>query len=396
MIKITNPADCCGCTACASICKHKAIKLSTDEKGFVYPVFNSNLCVNCGLCDNVCPVLNNERRNNDYKAIYAVRVKDEEILMRSSSGGAFYSVASYVITVLNGVVFGVEYDENMVVRHTCTDTIEGLNKYHGSKYVQSDTTGIYDKVKAILIQGRYVLFTGTPCQVMALRLFLKKTYKKLICIDLICHSVPSPLIFKEYVDLVGKRHRSKVVSIDMRNKKYGWSHSFYYYYYFSDGQIIGSEKLRCVDWGKLFFSGLITRDSCNECKFSSYRRTGDITIADFWDDGFKRPEAYSKKGTSLFIINTEIGLHTMGKIRDSIQFWEINKEEAFQPCLVHPVAPNPLKQSFWAYYKKHGFEKSYNKYFVVSKLAKFKCRLKTIAKTILSKLEYLSRIESKK
>ena len=138
MINVKDKKNCCGCTACASICPKRAISLIEDDQGFIYPRVNENACVGCGLCDKVCPVLNSEKRNKEYKKIYALRLKDEDVLLKSSSGGAFYAIASYVIQVLNGVVFGVKYDDNMEVRHAYTETLEGLNEFHGSKYVQSN------------------------------------------------------------------------------------------------------------------------------------------------------------------------------------------------------------------------------------------------------------------
>ena len=382
MIKVTNPSDCCGCTACYSICKHNAINLRTDSKGFIYPQFDEVQCIDCGLCNNVCPIVNAEKRNENFKQIFAVRLKDETILKKSSSGGAFYAIASYVIKELHGVVFGVEYDNEMTVRHNYTETLEGLRKFHGSKYVQSATTGIYNEVLKKLKEERYVLFSGTPCQIMALRLFLHKKYEKLICIDLICHSVPSPLIFKNYVDYVSRIHKSRLIGLDMRNKSKGWSHLFYYYYYFANGMCIGDEKLKCEHWGKLFFSGLITRPSCNECRFTNYRRTGDITIADFWDDDLKRPECFSEKGTSLVIVSTDTGDSIVEKIKENIHIWALSKSESYQPCLAHPYKANPKFNEFWDYYNKFGFEKAYRKYFVKSLGNRIKSKIKYVLKGI--------------
>jgi len=395
MISIDNKKDCCGCTACVSTCPKNAISLIEDDQGFTYPHVNQSFCVNCGLCDKVCPVLNSEKRNKDYKKIYALRLKDESILQKSSSGGAFYAIASYVIQNLNGIVFGVKYDEKMEVRHAYTETLEGLKDFQGSKYVQSNIKGVYDQVRSFLCAGRYVLFTGTPCQVIALKLFLKKDYEKLICVDNICHSVPSPRIFKEYLEMVNSAYKCNVVKIDMRNKKKGWSHAFYYYYYYySDGTSLGDDKLKFEHWGKLFFSGLITRPSCNSCRFTSYRRTGDITVADFWDDSLKRPEAYSPKGTSLFIVSTDKGENVLNKIEETVNKWELTEDEACQPCLKAPVKANPRKEEFWKYYHKNGFRKAYNKYFKT----KFKTKIRRTLTRILKNTfiyQVLKRIKGK-
>jgi len=392
MISIDNKKDCCGCTACVSTCPKNAISLIEDDQGFTYPHVNQSFCVNCGLCDKVCPVLNSEKRNKDYKKIYALRLKDESILQKSSSGGAFYAIASYVIQNLNGIVFGVKYDEKMEVRHAYTETLDGLKDFQGSKYVQSNIKGIYEQVRSFLCIGRNVLFTGTPCQVMALKLFLKIEYENLICVDNICHSVPSPRIFKEYLEMVNSAYKGDVVKIDMRNKKKGWSHAFYYYYYyFSDGTSLGDDKLKFEHWGKLFFSGLITRPSCNACRFTSYRRAGDITVADFWDDSLKRPEAYSPKGTSLLIVSTDKGEKILRAIEDSVDKWILTEDEAYQPCLKAPIKANPQKDEFWKYYHEYGFKKAYNKYFKIGMDKIIKNKLKKILKRtpVYSKIKCL-------
>ena len=363
MIKLERKENCCGCTACFSVCNHNAITLQNDEQGFVYPKFDIDKCVNCGLCDSACPTINSDKKNEGYLNIYALRIKNEDVLKRSSSGGAFYAIASYVITVLKGVVFGAAYDDNMQVLHTYSESLEGLKGFHGSKYVQSNIRNVFEKVKGFLKDGRYVLFSGTPCQVMALRLYLRKDYDHLILLDIVCHSVSSPKFFKEYIEYVEKKKKKKLISLELRNKKYGWSHAFYCMYHFSDGTKLGSDTLRLRDWNRIFFSGFVTRPSCNECKFTSFERSGDVTIADFWDDNNNRPELRSPLGTSLFIVSTKKGVEMLQKIKGDVHYWPITEEEAFQPCLGHPVPVNEQRGSFWEYYNKHHFVRTYKKYF---------------------------------
>ncbi|MCF0124476.1 MAG: Coenzyme F420 hydrogenase/dehydrogenase, beta subunit C-terminal domain, partial [Clostridia bacterium] len=206
-------------------------------------------------------------------------------------------------------------------------------------------------------------------------LFLKRNYDNLLCVDNICHSVPSPLIFKEYVNLVNSKYPSPLIKIDMRNKENGWSHTYRYKYFFADGSSIGDESLKLEHWGKLFFSGLITRPSCNACHFTSFSRVGDITVADFWDDKGKRPDAFSKNGTSLFIVNTDAGSEILNKIAYSVDKWELSKEEALQPCLVSPVASNPQKDEFWLFYANKGFYAAYQKFFATPLKLKMKMNI---------------------
>lgn len=363
MIKIIDPKECCGCTACASICGKYAIAMLSDSNGFVYPTVDPTKCVECGLCEKACPQANTENSLSSNAQYYAFRTKDSIILNDSSSGGLFFEIASFVINERNGVVCGVVYDDNMVVKHTFVDNIAGLKSMQGSKYVQSDLSDIYSQIKSYLTEGRFVMFTGTPCQVSGLRLYLRKSYNNLLLVDLICHSVPSPLIFKDYVDLVEKKNHKKLASIKMRDKEKGWSHRFYYKYIFKDGSSIGSDELNCEHWGKIYFSGLITRPSCEECKFTSYERVGDITIADYWDDAKQRPDAYSSQGTSLVIVSTPIGHNIYNAVACYHLCWNLTKEEAFQHCLEAPHAANLNSSKFWKYYHKHGFVKTYNRYF---------------------------------
>lgn len=220
MIKLTRPEDCCGCTACASICGHGVITMEVDAEGFSYPKIDESLCTDCGLCDRVCPII--ARKSMDLKAktytsIYAGRLKDDEILSSSASGGAFWTLASSVIAD-GGVVFGAVYDDDMRVVHRSADTLDGCRAFQGSKYSQSDTYQAYREVRSIVRTGKKVLFTGTPCQVDGLLRFLIKKYENLLTMDVVCHAVPSPQIFSDYISLVNRRLKGRLTYINMRDK----------------------------------------------------------------------------------------------------------------------------------------------------------------------------------
>ena len=381
MIQIKDKSQCCGCMACESVCTHKAIIMQPDEEGFLYPSVNSSLCINCGLCDAVCPIIYRNKNvdlSHNQKALYAVRHKDKETLLDSSSGGAFFALAEFVINK-GGIVCGVEYSPNMEVRHAFAETLEGCRRFMGSKYVQSNLDGIFHQIKSYLKSDRYVLFTGTPCQVEALKLYLKKSYKNLITADLVCHAVPSPLIFKEYVEFVNKKKRANLLAIDMRYKRIcGWSHRFSYMYTFDTCKSI-CDPSDISNWGRLYFSRLIDRPSCHDCKFTNFHRSGDFTLADFWDDAHKRPELYSPDGTSLFLVNSEKGMSLLPSIKEYLDLWSITPEEAWQPCLDVSTKSSSQRQTFWEYYKKQGFDFVYRKYFTDS----YKVRLKRQIKKAL-------------
>ena len=341
MIQITNKADCCGCTACASVCAHHAITLKSDNEGFLYPIINKDSCIECGLCEKVCPILQRKKQELNPNQLHykALRIKDTELLNQSSSGGAFIAVASYIIKK-GGVICGAKYTKAATVIHGFAETLDEAKKFMGSKYSQSDIQGVFPKIKETLKTGRLVLFTGTPCQVHGLNLFLQKKYNNLFTIDLVCHAVPSPLIFQEYINYCSQKLKSPIESIDMRYKlPYGWGHNFSYRFHLQNGKNL-TNPYSVEKWGRLFFSKLIDRPSCHECKFTNYNRCSDLTIADFWDDMNKRPDIYSKEGTSLCLVNTEKGALILNEINDTIALWDISQEESQQPCLLRPTPPN--------------------------------------------------------
>lgn len=383
MIQITDKSQCCGCTACASICAHKAITMQADEEGFLYPIVDTNQCTDCGLCDTVCPIIirNTVDLSSNQKALYAARHKDKETLLDSSSGGAFFALAELIIKK-GGIVCGVEYSPKMEVRHAFAETLEGCKRFMGSKYVQSNVNGIFPQIKSYLKTNRYVLFVGTPCQVEGLNLYLKKSYETLITVDLVCHAVPSPLIFKEYVEYVNKKMKSKLKAIDMRYKRIcGWSHRFSYRYSFDTCKSI-CDPTDVSDWGRLYFSRLIDRPSCHACKFTNYHRSGDFTIADFWDDAHKRPDLYSTEGTSLFLVNSERGMNLVDELSKSLNLWIITMQEAWQPCLERATVCSPLRNKFWKNYSQKGFLYVYKKYFADTYTTRIKYTIKLILKIL--------------
>jgi len=380
MINIKNSVDCCGCTACVSVCAHNAIVMKSDIEGFSYPLVNNNLCVDCGLCDNVCPIIYRKSTDENKTTLeyYALRIKDKEILKQSSSGGAFSLLCDYVLS-RNGFVCGVEYSSRGVVQHTFIDNKDDLKRLRGSKYAQSNLDGIYARLKSHLKEKKWVLFSGTPCQVDGLRRFLRKDYENLITVDLVCHAVPSPLIYKEYLAYCSRKLGEEVVSIDMRDKStYGWSHKYSYRFHYKNGKRT-LDPIKVVNWGKLFFSELINRPSCGECKYANLHRPGDFTIADFWDDYKTRPEIYSKEGTSLLLVNSEKAKSVFAEVKDDCLYWSLRYEEALQPNLIRPTKTHPQRKLFWEYYHANGFDKTYKKYFADSN----KEMLKKIIKRLL-------------
>ena len=207
MIDIKEKKDCCGCHACASVCAHRAITMQVDEEGFLYPVIDKDTCVECGLCEQVCPFVNQASTVQPLK-VYAARSNDEELRRKSSSGGVFTLLAEAVIRE-GGVVFGAKFDKGWNVVHAWTDALDGLADFRGSKYVQSIIGSTYEEAKHFLRQGRKVLFSGTPCQIAGLKRYLCKDYDNLLTVDVVCHGVPSPLVWKKYLSEVCGPLRTK-------------------------------------------------------------------------------------------------------------------------------------------------------------------------------------------
>ena len=281
MIIIDDKSKCCGCTACYSICPTKCIEMEIDEEGFKYPVVNPDNCLNCGACEKVCPVINTPSRdaNNPVEA-WVARNKDKEILNASSSGG-FYSVIADKFLDENGYICGAAYTEDFEVKHLIFDSKDKIEVFRGSKYVQSDIIGVFGKIKTLLDNGNRVCFSGTACQVAGLKNYLKKDYQHLFLIDLVCHGVPSPSLWKEYKKNISEKYQSKICKINFRAKTLGYQTPVMQIS-FENGKTY--EATGRVDiMLKAFFSHMSLRPSCFDCPCKGIERCSDITLFDCWN-----------------------------------------------------------------------------------------------------------------
>lgn len=316
MIRITDKQKCCGCEACAQSCPKQCITMVADNEGFLYPKVDLSICIDCGLCEKVCPELDNTPSKEPIKVI-AAKALDEDILMRSSSGGIFTLLSNKILED-GGVVFGAKFDKNWNVVHDYTETYEGLDAFRRSKYVQSRIGNTYKKAEEFLKCGRKVLFSGTPCQIKGLKLYLKKDYENLIAVDIACHGVPSPLswdiFLKEYI----KDHPlNKILEINFRDKRNGWET---YNFTVSLMNEDNTKNEIAVPYGqniymRAFLKNLILRPSCENCNIKTEQNGGDLTIGDFW--GIKNiiPNFYDNKGISIVLCRTTKGV----KIIDSLK-----------------------------------------------------------------------------
>ena len=319
-LKHKNKYDCNGCGICTLVCPKKCIHMIEDEEGFFYPVIDEEKCIHCNRCKNIC---SNNKKDKDYnrRAFIAIN-KNEAERRKSASGGMFIILARYVIEK-NGIVFGVKYDENLNVVHDEAHTIEECEKFMGSKYVRSNCLNIYDKVKDYLEQDRWVLFTGTPCQCYALKLYLDKEYEKLITCEIICHGNPSPKVFKKYIHEKEKVNNKRIIDIKFRSKENGWANSTPIIVYED------KSKEEDVTLYKAFMAELISRPSCYLCKFVDRNRASDFTIGDMWGIEEIRPDINDGKGVSLLVISSDKAKTILDEINKNIQLEKVDVNLAF-------------------------------------------------------------------
>ncbi len=334
-------SECYGCGACEQSCNAGAIAMVENSEGFLYPILDASKCVDCGLCDRVCPSLVDKKTYGREAKVLAAYNKDNEILEKSSSGGIFSILADKVIGE-GGVVFGVIQRDDFKVVHTYATTYEELNAMRGSKYVQSIIGNSYKDVRKFLKDGRVVLFTGTPCQIGGLNSYLRKDYSNLITCELICHGAPSQRLLMDYCTNISSDF-SKSHKVSFRETRI-WN--------FSTTLTKGDSSVRIKGkkdyYMKAFFSAYTYRESCYSCKFASLPRTADVTIADFWGID-KKSKGYSKKGSSLILINSDKGNSVVDSVLSSMDYAEHKIEDAvsLNGNIVRPTKRKVQRDTFY-------------------------------------------------
>ena len=353
MIQIKDKADCCGCTACASICPKDAISMEPDTLGFKYPKVDLSKCIDCGLCEKVCAFNDHYDKSLNLKApeIYAARHKDMHEIETSRSGAAFIAISDYILEN-GGIVYGAGYKDHFRVAHKRATTKEERNEFKGSKYVQSDLDGIFRQVKDDLKQGKKVLFSGTPCQTAGLNSYIgKKLRENLVLVDIVCHGVPGPYIWQDYLDYLEKKYKSKIVTVNFRDKsRIGWS-GHIESFVFQDGI-----KREFTTYTHLFYRHIMLRPSCSRCHFTNFSRPSDFTLADYW--GWKKLSPNlnkDNKGCSLLFINTTKGQELFKNIKQELYNLPTSQELCVQPNLQHPSHFDSHWMKFELLYAQKGF-----------------------------------------
>lgn len=352
MIEIKDKMKCCGCEACAQVCSSNSISMQPDEQGFLYPVINETSCTKCGKCEDVCPIINVQPEHAFKQTAYLIQHKNAEILAESTSGGAFSAIAQVVLEQ-GGVVFGAAFDDSFGVHHTYVEKQGELGLFRNSKYVQSTINDTFKNVKRFLNDKRLVCFSGTPCQIEGLKRYLKIEYSYLLTIDIVCHAVPSPLVWKTYLNILKSNGDSQIKEIYFRDKsKYGYLYSQFSYAYEGGSGVKRYEGVEENIMLRAFFSEICSRPSCYDCKFKKRYRISDMTMWDCFDlKEFTISEKFDlNKGVSRLLVHTEKGRCFIEQMKEKCTYENITPEKALAfdvREMVSSVKPNKKYEAFW-------------------------------------------------
>ena len=406
MIDIKNKKDCFGCTGCVQKCPKKCISLEEDEEGFTYPKVDLALCIGCGLCEKVCPVINKKEKQSPL-ASFAVKNPNLDERLNSSSGGVFIMLAKHIL-LEHGIVFGAVYDDQFEVMHTYAENLEGVIPMMRSKYMQSRIGKTYQEAECFLKDGRNVLYVGTPCQIAGMKFYLQKDYGNLLTVDFACHGVPSPGVWRDYLNELkytisaqsatdeNKSVNSslsftpEIASVNFREKHgYGWKKYGFVVKYKSALKAENSVLLSSLSYENPFMRGFLAnvylRPSCYECPAKGGRSQSDLTIADFWGVDSLLPKFDDDKGVGLVLTNTKKGNEIFGKlglirIKISYELAEKNNIAICQSVISHPKRSDFFRNRLSLEYN---FETTINKILKVSLCHRFIICVRKIIKKII-------------
>ena len=357
-MKVFDSKDkCTGCGACAAVCPVSCINMELDEEGFLYPVSDNSKCINCGLCRKTCH-MKQDLKTEEKTTFFAAYLKEKEQLEQVSSGGVSWA---FMETIINdgGVVYGATQKKVGIIEHERATTLKDAEAFKRSKYLQSKTTDVFPLVKKDLNDGTLVLFTGTACQIAALKTFLHKDYDNLYTCDVVCHGVPSIYVFNKYIKEEEEKEKSDVVWLNCRNKSKGWQYN-QYELTFANGKIKRelSTKNR---FHAGYLSGLFYRPSCGSCKYSCLPRTADLTLADYWKYEGALSNDNSGLGISLVVCSTKHGEKLLKDSKPLLNIEKTSRELAIHSCrhLDNQPIVNPLREQFFETIRRESYQNAY-------------------------------------
>ena len=374
MIQIIDKAKCCGCNACVQRCPKQCITMYEDEEGFLYPEVDVKDCIDCGLCEKVCPVLNQCESRLPLQ-VFAAKNKNEDQRLRSSSGGIFILLAEYIIKQ-GGVVFGARFDKNWEVEHAYAEAFENLESLMRSKYVQSRIGNTYKEAEQFLKQGRKVLFVGTPCQIVGLKKFLRKDYENLLAVDFICHGVPSPGIWRNYLKEIqtersggteekavlfsSQKSESLITGINFREKQlggYGWKKIGFVVHTRSLSAGDKNSVLLSSDFGANTFMGgfmanLYLRPSCYQCPAKAGKSFSDLTIGDFWGIDKLKSDFDDDKGVGAILVYNKKAVSILNKLNIELISMSYSEVIESNPSVYKSVILTKRRRLFYKKYHK--------------------------------------------
>lgn len=373
MILLKDKSKCCGCSACAQRCPKGCIRMKEDDEGFLYPEVDASKCINCGLCERVCPLMNKNEVVAP-KSVYAASSSNDDVLMTSSSGGVFTCLADKCIDE-GGVVFGVLFNEKWEPTLSFAESKEACKAFRGSKYVQAIVGDAYRQAEIFLKQGRNVLFSGTPCQIAALRQFLRKNYDNLVTVDIVCHGVPSPGVWRQYLsEFLEFNVPSDAVltGVNFRDKLNGWKDfGISFSYVTGDKQCTFYQKAFENAYMRLFLTDVILRPSCYVCNFKNGTSGSDITLGDFWGVEKTYPDLYSKRGVSAIVVNSVRGEQYLKSLDMHLCHVEYNDVMQFNSAYIRSSTPHLKRESFFCERRRkfiHYLSEKYTKRSVFSRI----------------------------
>lgn len=367
MVIVKEKAQCCGCTACYNVCPRSAIAMKADEEGFTYPVVDMAQCVECGLCTEVCPVQTAKKDDSMPLQAYILQTRDNALLNGCAAGGFFSSIAKHVAEQ-GGVVYGAMFDENMRVIHAGKTQPEEVSAFSSSKYVQSDMGTIFRETEQNLKKGKLVCFSGTPCQIEGLKNYLRKDYENLITVDVVCHGVPSPMLWEEYLHVMEKNAHSKVEAANFRSKTYGYRSGSLELKYKNRKKHFGTKRNDMMV--KSFFSEISSRPSCYQCAFKKPRHASDLTMFDC-----KHAAALvegltdNDRGYTNLFVQTEKGAGFLASVKDLFALYPVDAETAISYDGIMVRSSAKAHKNRWEFYRvvtEHSLEEAVKKFIPIS------------------------------